>query len=655
MKFSAQVTTTGSIPISTAVTWGVKSPGAPGVALYGTISSNGLYTAPGTPPGGFLNPVPIYVTSQEDPTKFAVANVTITTGPVPLSVDPSSVALAPGSSAQFSAFGTGVSSSNVIWSVNGTVGGSAAVGTITPFGVYTAPPGSSPMLVNVQATYPSTNTSVSASAVIIPPGTVSTTHNPLVASYSFNVPEASQVFVQFGPDTNYGLQTSSQTTPSGGGQVNIFVAGMRASSTYHMRAVAQLPDGTQFTDSDQMFTTGAVPASLVPSVTATTTPGMVPNSGIEMLDLVNVYGKSSAERAVATDLNGNVIWYYDPGPGFANLIPNPIKLLPNGHILINYSNPDADYDGVDSVLQEIDLAGDLIWQMRAADLNAALAAAGYNLTVIGTHHDFATLPNGHLIFIAAENQNFTDLTGYPGTTLVTGDVLIDLDTNHIPVWVWSEFDYLDVNRHPMSFPSDWTHTNAVLYSPSDGDLVISIRHQFWVIKIDYNNGQGSSNIVWKLGWQGDFTLVGGTDPVDWFYAQHEPNFVTNNTSGTFDLTLFDNGDNRPNNGTPCGGTATSPCYSTVPVFEINESAMTATVLWRDTLSLFSWYGGNAEALPNGNIEFDECASQGTSDGASVFEVTQNASNPQTVWQMQIAGQDAYRAMRIPSLYPGVQW
>ena len=40
--------------------------------------------------------------------------------------------------------------------------------------------------------------------------------------------------------------------------------------------------------------------------------------------------------------------------------------------------------------------------------------------------------------------------------------------------------------------------------------------------------------------------------------------------------------------------------------------------------------------------------------AAIFEVTQT-SPPQTVWQMQITGQYAYRGMRIPSLYPGVQW
>jgi hypothetical protein len=90
------------------------------------------------------------------------------------------------------------------------------------------------------------------------------------------------------------------------------------------------------------------------------------------------------------------------------------------------------------------------------------------------------------------------------------------------------------------------------------------------------------------------------------------------------------------------------------VFEINESALTATIEWQDTLNLFSFFGGNAEVLANGNSEFDECAGGGSSVAAGVFEVTQD-NPPQTVWQMHITGQYAYRAMRIPSLYPGVQW
>ena len=60
----------------------------------------------------------------------------------------------------------------------------------------------------------------------------------------------------------------------------------------------------------------------------------------------------------------------------------------------------------------------------------------------------------------------------------------------------------------MGFP-DWTHTNAILFSPDDGNLIVSVRHQNWVVKVDYANGVGTGDILWKLGYQGDFTLVGG--------------------------------------------------------------------------------------------------------------------------------------------------
>jgi arylsulfate sulfotransferase len=569
-----------------------------------------------------------------------------------ITITPGSAAVAGGGTVQFSAMAGGMSTSSVTWSVNGTVGGSSTAGTISSGGLYTAPQVSSATLVSVQATLTSSmSSSAVAPVAIMVPGTVSTTHNPQVASYAFNVPEASNVHIEFGPDTTYGLQTWSQSTPSSGGQVKIMVAGMRGFTTYHMRAVVVFPDGTEFNDADHTFATGGLSPSQTPSMTATTTPGMTPSGGVELLDLVHSGSAGPEENVVATDLNGNVIWYFDPGN--TTSVANPVKLLPDGNMLINY-NGSSGADGEGSLLEEVDLAGDVIWQMNAADLNAALAASGHDITIVGTHHDVAALPNGHLILIASMDKDFTDLSGYPGVTTVRGDVLIDLDQNHAPVWVWSEFDHLDVNRHPMNFP-DWTHTNAVLYSASDGDLLISMRHQYWLIKIDYANGKGSGDIVWKLGWQGDFTLEGGTDPVDWFYAQHGPSFLSTNTSGVFQLVLFDNGDNRPKDGAPCGTTPTSPCYSRVPLFQIDETAKTATILWQDTLPIFSFFGGNAEHLANGDVEFDEAASAGTTVAGAVYEVTMDPTAPKTVWQLQIAGQYAYRGFRIPSLYPGVQW
>ena len=121
-------------------------------------------------------------------------------------------------------------------------------------------------------------------------------------------------------------------------------------------------------------------------------------------------GTSNQLEAAAVDNAGNLIWYYDYDSTLG--IPDPIKLLPNGHMLANLSNATAQAPGV---VREIDLAGNVINQFTAADLNNWLSAAGYNLTVYSIHHDFLTLPNGHLILLVNHYENFIDLPGYPGT------------------------------------------------------------------------------------------------------------------------------------------------------------------------------------------------------------------------------------------------
>ena len=70
---------------------------------------------------------------------------------------------------------------------------------------------------------------------------------------------------------------------------------------------------------------------------------------------------------------------------------------------------------------------------------------------------------------------------------------MDLDQNMQPVWAWNEFNHLDVNRHPYMFP-DWTHTNAVIYSKDDGNILVSMRHQNWIIKVNYANGTGDGTL-----------------------------------------------------------------------------------------------------------------------------------------------------------------
>jgi arylsulfate sulfotransferase len=555
-------------------------------------------------------------------------------------INPQNTAIATNQATQFTV--TTNDTQGVTWS--------ASSGTIDVNGNYTAPSGPQSTTVTVTATSKRDRTkSASATVNVVAPGQVVATANAQVALYTISPAAAGNVSVQFGTDTNYGLTTWTQPVPMGGGAVSLFVAGMKASMPYHMRAVVAFADGSQYTDADQTFTTGSYPTGDTPVFSVVTKAGTQPQSGVELIDLVNTGG--TVAPVVVTDLAGDVLWAYNPTLP-VGLVPNPIKLLSNGHFLINYSGGSP--DGIDSVLQEVDLSGKVIWQMTAAGLNTALAAAtceGCNITVTGTHHDFVMLPNGHLLVLAATQQVVSGAT-------ITGDVIIDFDQNRKPVWLWNEFDHLDVNRRPMS-NLDWTHTNAIIYSADDGNLIISIRHQNWLVKVDYANGAGAGDILWKLGYQGDFKLVGGTDPTDWFYAQHGPSFGTTNTTGQFSLILFDNGNDRffPSGQVTCGVQTTSTCYSTVPLLEIDEAAKTATLAFNPIAPIFSFFGGNAAILKNGNVEYCESAAF---HGGAVFEVTQDSS-PQVIWEMQSLLDPAqiypyiYRGQRIPSMYPGVQW
>ncbi|HEY1807194.1 MAG TPA: aryl-sulfate sulfotransferase [Acidobacteriaceae bacterium] len=487
-------------------------------------------------------------------------------------------------------------------------------------------------------------------------GTVSTTANPQVAKYTIQTNGEATVSVSFGKTTAYGFKTGTSYISAPGGTVTIYVAGMLGNTVYHMQATAQYSNGKTFVDTDHTFKTGAYDPASLPTVAATTLPGQTPQPGIEMLNPV-----TGTTQILAVDLSGNVIWAYNPGSVGGASWTAP-KLLPNGDFIALASISSSKVltttvpPNAANLVREFDLAGNTVKQITMAQLNSELSAKGYNLTLFVFSHDITVLPNGHWLVLANTEKNVV-LTGATTPTTVLGDVIVDLDENLQPVWVWNEFDHLDVNRHPWNFP-DWTHTNAVIYAPSDGNLLVSIRHQNWIVKVDYENGAGSGNILWRLGAGGDFKLVGGTDPTDWNYAQHGISFASSYSAGVFPLAVMDNGDDRlyPGDTTNplCGTNGVPSCYSSVPIFNIDESAKTATLTFHDILpaSQYNPWGGNAEVLANGDVEYD-VASYYTSDSV-VSEITDQPT-PQTVWHLLMTNNNMYRAYRLPSLYPGVQW
>ena len=493
---------------------------------------------------------------------------------------------------------------------------------------------------------------------------VGTTQNPLVAQVSIISPCEGTASVEFGPDLSYGRSTSSYPVQRSIEGTNILVAGMRASTTYHMLPSVQCATGT-LTGQDLTFQTGSLPsiAGPLPQMTVTRpnpSAGSPENPGIELIHVVTP--GINKIQAYFTDRDANPIWYYDVGSASGNY-PFAVKLLPNGHVILAIDNsPNGSISTGNSILREIDLAGNTIREMDIAALDQKTQAIGYDFTPTFYHHDVLPLDNGHLIVLVNTSKDFTDLPGYPGTMKVTGDALIDLDTDWNPVWSWNGFDHQDmlpVTRHLFGLP-DWTHGNGIAYSATDGNLLLSMRNQSWVLKIDYNNGTGTGNVLWRLGYQGDFALtVGGvptTDPSEFFSAQHFPSIASQTGSQTT-LAIWDNGDSRQLNtaGAVCGPPPSPACYSRATIFQVDDSAMVADLHWDTLPGYFSIWGGSINQLENGNVEFDINSPQSpTTIASEVQEVTQTSS-PQIVWQMDFTDSNAYRAYRVPSLYPGVTW
>ena len=169
------------------------------------------------------------------------------------------------------------------------------------------------------------------------------------------------------------------------------------------------------------------------------------------------------------------------------------------------------------------------------------------------------------------------------------------------------------------------------------------------MKVDYRDGGGTGNILWKLGQGGDFKLQGAVDPTDWFYAQHDVNFVSSNTTGSFKLAVMDNGDNRlfPS-ALVCNAAGAPVCYTTVPIMQVDENAKTVSFLFHHPVPT-QYYSSLPAIHASSPTQISNTTSQAWATVAYVLEKTPTET-PQTVWKMYI-NTNTYRAYRMPSLYP----
>ncbi len=413
---------------------------------------------------------------------------------------------------------------------------------------------------------------------------VSPMANPLVALYSAPPSPGASMYVQF---AQQGSTLSWQNTVPlpivPGESTNFIVAGMLPNTTYLMRDV--LADGT--VSAPLSFTTGSLPANLqFPTITVVQPPAAGTDLSQSMIFHAGI-NKTTAITAVntlATDLNGNVIWYYDP---VANNFPSYAQNIePGGTVMLLGGNVVGVAAGYNT-LRQVDLAGDTLRQTDIRAVNAKLAAMGQP-QILDFDHEAKLLPNGDTVVLAS-TPKIVNYKGKP--TRFNGDLVIVLDQNFQPVWVWNSFRWLNTNRlgTDQPVPTDWLHANSVSWSPEDGDLVVSLRAQDWAIKIDYANGKGNGHVVWKLGAGGNFKAIANT-PQPWFSHQHDVRYINDNT-----LLVFDDGNTRE---------AKNPqADSRGQEWILNEQNMTATLVVNADMGNYSNFLGSSELLPNGNLAF----------------------------------------------------
>jgi hypothetical protein len=488
-----------------------------------------------------------------------------------------------------------------------------------------------------------------ASRLSGPQAVVAATANPLVALYSVPPSAAATAFVQFavaGDNPSWRNTDARPVVP--GKSTNFFVAGLLPNTAYQMRHV--FSDGTG--SAPQLFTTESIPSSVViPAFTVQQPPGPASDLDQDMIFHQLIQATPACPPLVATDLSGRPTWYYDLAGTGLTVAKVGQSLVSGGTVLLNGIDRYTSIATAPNVLREIDLAGNPVRETNTAAVSAQLAALGHE-AVYAFHHDVQRLADGSTVALAYPERT-VDINGT--ATNYVGEMVVVLDQDFQVKWAWDAFDHLDVHRGPVLGESvfrgspeptasvpllpavDWLHVNAVALSPADGDLILSVRHQDWVVKIDYRNGAGDGHVVWRLGQGGDFAL-NSAHANAWFSHSHNVHYVDDRT-----LVLFDNGNTRQ--------AADPNAHSRGQVWTLDEQTMTATPVLNADLGNYSFRLGGAQRLSNGNYQFMS-GSQGNGPPPTHFAQTIEVLPDGTKSYVLKFANAEYRSFRVRTLYEG---
>lgn len=245
-------------------------------------------------------------------------------------------------------------------------------------------------------------------------------------------------------------------------------------------------------------------------------------------------------------------------------------------------------------------------------------------------HELRILPNGNIFLLADDFEEMDMSQIVPGgdtSAVVWESVLQELDPQGDVIFQWRAIDHLKMTdalgQNLTQHVVDPYHCNAIAFD-TDGNLLLSVRHFSAIVKIDIQTG----DIMWQLGGRNNqFTFI--NDSVGFSY-QHAVRVLPDG-----DITLFDNGN------------LSVPPVSRALEYKLNESQMTATLVWKfvDSPTVYGQAMGNVQRLPDGNTLIGWGYDQGGKP--AVTEVTPGG---QIALEMSLpANVFSYRAYRLPFL------
>ena len=381
-------------------------------------------------------------------------------------------------------------------------------------------------------------------------------------------------------------------TPEG---FTAFLWGLRSETEYLAHAEA-LFDGVWVSSETISFTTPALPEGM-PQAEVVLHDESRAHDGIVILPTM----AGGEQTYVGFDPQGEIVWYYQTGYAGDN-IGGDAKLLDDGRLFLFRPN------GV-RIIEP--------WGEQVFDGDRE------------HHHDVTPLPNGNMLMLRRRIETL-DVAQFGGPVQVKVDGIVETNPDGSIAHQWWGSEHWDIQDWSPSLglnsePYDWTHCNAVEYEAEQGRILVSARHHSAIYAISWPEGE----LLWRLGPGGDFALDGTAN--DWFYNQHSPQRQADGT-----LLLYDNGNERPN----------GQQYSRAVMLEIDESAMTAQVVWEHVIDPGTPVQGDADRLPNGNVL--ACAGGVLNSGnpVRIIEATTDAgSDP--VWELSLPGSTSvYRATHI---------